>query len=274
MRPRTPGGYRTRSNAVGGATMLVHEFAGALVHRIIDRGNARIPEHAHDWPVLSLFVLGGYSNRTEIGDRYMCGPSAVLYGAAARHANAVSADGFEQIEIQFDPAWLRFPALPRMPVSHLTGGAVGLATRELARVCGEAMEEARVAAALRRYLTLALGRPAGNHPAWVEYVSGRLRQDTTLRVDDLARELDLHPSWVGSAYRQALGESILETTTRLRVERAARLLRETDLSCCRIANDAGFCDQSHMNRSFRRVLARTPSTVRTERSEFREADAG
>jgi AraC family transcriptional regulator len=90
-------------------------------------------------------------------------------------------------------------------------------------------------------------------------------------VNDLAHALDLHPSWLGSAYRSATGEGLQETAARYRVEHAARLLRETDESYAAIAIDAGFCDQSHMNRTFRRLLGRTPSIVRDDRRSFRQA---
>jgi AraC family transcriptional regulator len=250
--------------------MLLHKFTGAVVSRTLDRSYSRVLEHAHDWPMLSFFVLGAYSNRTEVGDRYVCGPSAVLYRAGARHANAVSADGFEQVEIEFDPAWLRFSGLPDMPVAHMTGGCIGAATRAMVRTCGKVMDEERFATALRWFLTIAVEHSGGSRPVWVDQVTSRLRQNLALRVNDLAREVARHPSWLGTAYRGAVGEGILETAARLRVEHAVRLLRETDLTYCEIANDAGFCDQSHMNRSFRRVLDRLPSTVRDEKSRFRE----
>jgi hypothetical protein len=48
-----------------------------------------VPEHAHDWPVLSLFVIGGYSNRTEIGETFIAAPSAILY-RAPEHSGACS----------------------------------------------------------------------------------------------------------------------------------------------------------------------------------------
>lgn len=253
--------------------MLLHKFTGAFVSRVIDRSHSRVPEHAHDWPVLSLFVLGAYSNRTEVGERYVCGPSAVLYRAGARHANTVSTDGFEQIEIEFDPAWLRFSDLPRIPVAHFTGGRIGAATRAMIQVCGEAMDGERFATALRGFLTLAVEQSPVHRPVWVDQVTRRLRQTAAVRVKDLAREVDRHPSWLGAAYRQVVGEGILETATRLRVEHAVRLLRETDMTYCEIAGEVGFCDQSHMNRSLRRVLDRLPSTVREQKSGFRDFPA-
>jgi len=48
----------------------------------------------------------------------------------------------------------------------------------------------------------------------------------------------------------------------IRVERAACALRETNHSCAYIAHEAGFCDQSHMNRTFRRSLG---AAIRAER---------
>lgn len=66
----------------------------------------------------------------------------------------------------------------------------------------------------------------------------------------------------------------METAARFRLERAAHLLRETDQTAAGVALEAGFCDQSHMNRTFRRLLGRLPSEVRNDRSEFRQIGAG
>jgi len=60
-----------------------------------------------------------------------------------------------------------------------------------------------------------------------------------------------------------------DTASRLRVERAARLLRESDRGLADIAMATGFCDQSHMNRLFRRVLGRPPTEIRRDRLAFR-----
>ena len=54
-------------------------------------------------------------------------------------------------------------------------------------------------------------------------------------------------------------------TPGLLVEAAVILLESTDLHLAEIAADAGFCDQSHMNRAFRRFLGRTPAVARALR---------
>ena len=152
----------------------------------------------------------------------------------------------------------------------MAGGRIGAAIRALTHSCGNPMDEERFATALREFLVTAVEQSPGTRPVWVDQVIRRLRQNTALRVTDLAREVDRHPSWLGAAYKEAVGEGILDTATRLRVEIAVRLLRETNMTYCDTAHDAGFCDQSHMHRSFRRVLGRLPSAVRDEKWAFRD----
>jgi AraC family transcriptional regulator len=252
---------------------MLRRFTGATVRRVVDRSDARVPEHAHDWPVLSIFILGRYLNETELGETLIAGPSAILYRAGAAHRNAIGPVGFEQIEIEFDAAWLGRELMPAAAVSRWLGGYVGAEARDLARLCVSGTDEERFRAALRRFVQCANVQAVREAPSWVQVIHRRLRNDTALAVNDLAREVGRHPSWLGTAYRQATGEGPLETAARFRVERAARSLRETNHACAHIAHEAGFCDQSHMNRTFRRLLGRAPSEVRNDRAAFRQIGA-
>jgi AraC family transcriptional regulator len=249
---------------------MVRNLGGAFVRRVIDRSNASVPEHAHDWPVLSIFVLGSYSNETELGESLIAGPSAILYRAGAAHRNVVGPTGFEQIEFEFDPDWLGRTLIPTVPVTQWFGGPAGAESRSLARLCAIEVDEHRLLATLRQFVQRASSQPQLKGPSWLHTITRRLSEDATLGVKDLAWEVQRHPSWLGTAYRHATGEGLTETAARLRVERAAYLLRETDQTGAGIAQEAGFCDQSHMNRTFRRVLGRLPSAVRNDRATFRQ----
>ena len=229
-----------------------------------------MPEHAHDWPVLSLFVIGSYLNETEIGEKFIAGPSVVFYRAGAAHRNTIAAVGFEQIEIEFDPAWLGRWLLPTVPVVQWIGGRAGREARYLAHACESEVSANRLRAALQQFLAGA-GQQSRREPAgWIGTITRRLSEDPTRKIGDLAREASRHPSWVGAAYKHATGEGLQETAARFRVERATRLLRETGAAYASIALEAGFCDQSHMNRTFRRVLGRSPAAVRDDRWGFRQ----
>ncbi|HEY3859253.1 MAG TPA: AraC family transcriptional regulator [Gammaproteobacteria bacterium] len=248
---------------------MLQEFSGATVRRTIDRSGAEVPEHAHDWPLLSLFVIGAYSNHTELGERRIAGPSAVLYAAGAVHRNQAGADGFEQIEIEFDPAWLG-SRLPIDAVSNWIGGRGGVEAHALATLCSHDVNEKTLRAALQHFLEAASAVSHVRHPGWLDGITQRLKDDPTRKVAELAREAQLHPSWLGTAYRQVAGEGIMDAAARFRVEHATRLLRESDAPFTDIAMDAGFCDQSHMIRTFRRVLRRLPTAVREDRKYFRQ----
>ena len=65
---------------------MLRSFTGASVRRVIDRSHACVPEHAHDWPVLSLLVIGSYFNETEAGQKFISASSTVSYLAGAVRA--------------------------------------------------------------------------------------------------------------------------------------------------------------------------------------------
>jgi AraC family transcriptional regulator len=243
---------------------ILHQSGGVIVRRVVDLSDARVREHAHDWPVLSIFVLGGYLNQTELGRRVIDGPSAVLYRAGSAHRNTALSVGFEQIEVEFDPEWLGRVPVPSAPISHWIGGHAGCMARSLAQYCSGAINAAGIRTAIGQFMSTVRGAHKPTRAPWLDVVSRRLREDTSLKVHELARNVGRHPSWLGSAYRQATGEGLLEAAARFRIECASRLLRETDQSYACVALEAGFCDQSHMNRSFRRILGRLPTAVRQD----------
>lgn len=244
-------------------------FGGARVRRVLDPSRALVAEHAHDWPLISLFVLGDYRNITEYGEREIAGPSMVFYRRGAAHRNVVGEMGFEQIEIEFDPAWLGPSALPPDQVLTRVGGTSGALARSVAVKCDLELSEAELRTWLLRLLDIARCEPARPVSSWIDSVTRRLRADPAVHIADLARGVSRSPGWIGPAYRRSIGEGLQEVAARFRVERAARLLRESEDSLCTVAAEAGFCDQSHMNRTFRRILGRSPTAVRRDRKSFR-----
>ncbi|MEZ5920077.1 MAG: helix-turn-helix transcriptional regulator [Parvularculaceae bacterium] len=250
---------------------MQRQFQGVSIRRVIDHSGTSVPEHAHDWPLLSLYVLGGYRNRTELGAVEITGPSAVLYRSGAAHLNSVGSAGFEQIEIEFDPSSVGSELLPDAPVTHWLDGEMAKAARMFAFTCMKDTTEDDLLHSVRAYLEAGRKAKRASRPVWLAHAIERIRSDPAIRVQSIARELCLHPSAFGTAFQRATGEGVLEFAARLRVQFAARLLRETDRSFVDVSLSAGFCDQSHMNRSMKRVLGRTPLAIRREREAFRRA---
>jgi AraC-like DNA-binding protein/mannose-6-phosphate isomerase-like protein (cupin superfamily) len=97
----------------------------------------------------------------------------------------------------------------------------------------------------------------------LRFIEQHLDQD--LRVEDLADRVSLSTGHFSRRFREAVGLSPIAYLRRQRIERARRLLRETDLPVGAIALQVGFNDFSYFARTFREVVGVTPRGYRTAR---------
>ena len=74
------------------------------------------------------------------------------------------------------------------------------------------------------------------------------------------------PYHFSRSFKQATGVGPQRYVIQRRLERAKRLLRSSHLSIALIAQEAGFVDQSHLTRLFRREIGVTPRRYRAERA--------
>jgi AraC-like DNA-binding protein len=87
----------------------------------------------------------------------------------------------------------------------------------------------------------------------------------SLSTEDLARRAGQSVSQFERTFRKAFGTSPRQYVLRVRVERACRLLTETDQTVATIAVECGFCDHAHFTRAFRALMSVSPSEYRRER---------
>jgi LacI family transcriptional regulator len=85
-----------------------------------------------------------------------------------------------------------------------------------------------------------------------------------IRVSDVTAAIDLSRRTVERKFRQVVGRSILDEINRSHVERARRLLLETDLAVSKVADSAGFSNVRAMTRVFRGTLKVSPSRYRAQ----------
>ncbi|MDA8745462.1 helix-turn-helix domain-containing protein [Rubripirellula amarantea] len=83
-----------------------------------------------------------------------------------------------------------------------------------------------------------------------------------LTTESLAKTSGLSVSQFERRFRRAFGASPRQYLMRIRVENAARMLREGDASISDIALQCGFYDHSHFNRTFKRIMNTSPSQYR------------
>ena len=104
---------------------------------------------------------------------------------------------------------------------------------------------------------------AAEDPALVKALRAiRDQARDTIAVDDVVRAAGLCRRALENRFRNLLGHSVLDEIRRVRTDRIARLLADTDLPVARIADTLGFEDAQHFARYFHAVKGLTPLAYR------------
>ena len=195
----------------------------------------------------------------------------MLFRSGAAHSDRFLAEGTEVLNVELAPEWLetlrgdgwddRRPAWSvRPPARRRVRGL----RRELAR--GDGLSAFVIEGLCAELLGLATRAPGrGNSAAlWLAAIervlAERFRRPPGLA--ELGQLADVSPSRLARAFRQRFGCSVGAFARRLRVAHARAAVLRTRRELAEIALEAGYADQSHMIREFRRHLGCTPGELR------------
>ena len=110
-----------------------------------------------------------------------------------------------------------------------------------------------------------LGTPvrAPHYPS-VERAKHLLEQSLTTptKISQIARAVGLNPARLASLFQKATGQTPADYRMRLRVEAAARELRDTHLSITEVAARFSFASSQHFSLCFKKYLGVTPTAWR------------
>ena len=231
-----------------------------------------LPRHMHERASVVVMMEGSFDLELASATRH-CGPTAVFSEpAGSAHTNRMGTAGAHVVVVQPDPReddlFRPFAAVLEQPTHRYHGGLAARAS-QLARELRAADDLGALAAegivmemliALTRLGPTTRRRP----PAWLGRAQELLhaRFGETVRLADVAREVAVHPAHLARAFRDHLGISVGGYVRRLRLDWSAGELERSDTSLAGIAPAAGFADQSHFTRVFRRYIGFTPSVYR------------
>jgi AraC family transcriptional regulator len=221
-------------------------------------------------------MLDGYFDVTLPGKELPCSPGALhTEPAEERHGNRIGRTGAHVVVIQ--PGSARLEGLRRFSrlfddVHHRPVSLLGAAARRLAaelRAGDSAAALAIEGLALELVALAARDEPrterTAHLPHWLRRTQDLLHARFTdrLRMTELAEVAGVHPDHLARSFRRHFGQSIAEYLRGVRLDWAAQALRDTDEPIPHIAHRAGFADQSHFTRAFRRRMGMTPGRYRT-----------
>jgi AraC family transcriptional regulator len=261
-----PGSYygtTERRYNLGGLTLSETAFPSGLV----------IPPHEHTNAFFCLLLEGccttSWERRTWTGR-----PTALtLYPAGFAHANRWH-EGGRALNVEFAPPWLerlkgRTKVLDR-PADYEGGPLVWLA-RRLFEECRRPDDVSPLAVeglALELLAECSRSRaeaPPARPPRWLARVCELLhdRFSENLSLAEVAAAAGVSADHLARSFRRCQGCTLGEYVRRLRVEFACRRLAASEVPLAELALDAGFADQSHFTKCFKRHMGMTPAAFRS-----------
>jgi AraC family transcriptional regulator len=107
-------------------------------------------------------------------------------------------------------------------------------------------------------------RHAGRSQPWLRTAEEMLRAGHCAGLSELANAVGVHPTHLAREFRVRYGTSVGDYGRRVRLAWAATELAGSDTTLATIAIQAGFADQSHFTRVFKRYIGVTPARYRAE----------
>ncbi|HKR12363.1 MAG TPA: AraC family transcriptional regulator [Pyrinomonadaceae bacterium] len=96
----------------------------------------------------------------------------------------------------------------------------------------------------------------------IDFIKANLDKEQTVALGAVAQEVAMSYFHFSRAFKQSTGVSPNVYMIEQRIERAKKLLSETDLPITDVALRVGFASQSHFTTTFRRLAWTTPKTFR------------
>ena len=106
--------------------------------------------------------------------------------------------------------------------------------------------------------------PSHGRHGWLTTVTDYLEERFVepVRLADLAELVRMSPSSLSHSFKKRLGCSPIEYVLSLRIQRAAEMLRDTDVDIAAIGANVGFVDSNYFSRQFKARIDMSPSAYR------------
>jgi AraC family transcriptional regulator len=229
----------------------------------------RMGRHSHGEWRFCLALKGSYTDSWRGGYRTRLPGQLSLHPADEVHTTRFHSDSF-CFHISLTGEWqerlLGDAGIPPEPHEFLGGPVPYIASRLYREhqdmdVCSRLVLEGLTYELIGRSAREV--RKAQGCPEWVatvrEYLHDRFREVVTLQ--EIAEASGIHPVHMARSFRSRTGMSIGEYVRKLRVEFAAARIAD-GLPLVDVAAEAGFADQSHLTRVFKKVTGQTPAQYR------------
>jgi AraC family transcriptional regulator len=236
------------------------------------RGN-RFPAHSHELAFFSLLLDGSYTE--------LCGRKSIDYKQlmtvyrppAVTHSDRIGGSGVRLFTVEIKDSWLermrQYGPVNSLSLEPIGGELAWLAARLYRQFRDRDPHGPLAIEGIILEMLATLGRNSRllerQPPGWLSKVREILHAEYSENVSirRIADDLDLEPYYLSKIFRRFQNQTIAEYIQDLRVKHASSQLLNPEAELSDVALAAGFSDQSHLTRIFKRVTGMTPGAFRS-----------
>jgi AraC family transcriptional regulator len=236
------------------------------------RGN-RFPRHSHELAFFSLLLDGSYTEQ--------CGRKSIDYKQlmvvyrppAVTHSDRIGGSGVRLFNVEIKDSWLermrQYGPVNDLSLEPIGGELCWLAARLYRQFREKDPHSPLAIEGLILEMLAILGRNSRiverQLPGWLSKVREILHAEYSenVSIQRIADEVGLEPYYLSKIFRRFQNQTIAEYVQELRVKHASNQLLDPEAELSEVALAAGFSDQSHLTRIFKRVTGMTPGAFRS-----------
>lgn len=257
-----------------GETLRAHEISGIILSETVYPACLTIPYHTHHEEAYFNFVLrGGFTGNDRKTSYELTKANLVFHSAGEARSNRFHGEPTRLFNVRLDSDWLhrvtQRSTILRRSTRFTAGPLINLAVK----LYQEFTALDAVSPLVIEGLILEMLGEASRHPQprfeslpphWLSQVKEMLHAyfNEGLMLDRIAASVGVHPVHLNRAFRRYFHCTVGDYIRQLRVEFARRQLTSSRETLTEIALAAGFSDQSHFSRTFKRRTGLTPAQYR------------
>lgn len=256
-----------------GESLRSRQVANFMMSERCYQPHYAIPRHSHN-QALFCFVLQGCYTETYGNKIRECKPSTLLFHPAEEmHAEHFHQAGGHAFIIEVEPKWLKGlgnDLVLEEDVTNFNSATLECLVRKMYREFAAPDEasplivEGLMLEIFGETLRLKSSATGGASPRWLqqarELLDARFRE--SLHLTEVGKLIGIHPVHLAQTFHKFYRCTVGEYVRKLRIEYARQQLEKSELPIVDIALAAGFCDQSHFSRTFKRLTGVAPSRYR------------
>lgn len=237
--------------------------------------NLKIPRHSHEYAFFCLLLRGSYVE-TNGSKARTCLPATITFqNESETHAVDYENKGGAILSIELEPQWFERLKQTSITLSNTydfqsgLSSALGLkiyrefrSSDEASSLAIEGLALELLAEASRQSMRVAASKPGPRIEQANEYLHAHFSDSIGLTV--LAEIVGMHPVHLAREFRKRYGRTVGEQVRKLRIDYARHQIATSDQQLSEIALAAGFADQAHFSRVFKRLTGMTPAEFRAK----------